>query len=187
MRQQENKGFNLFVFLLVSILALVFFVQMVDSENQRKSYTRSEFIRDMEAGKTLRIRIQLNPETPTGAVQVMLVSGDERVFYVTDVKEIEEVIRSHGYEPIIQDVERDSWIMTTLVPILVVLLVGVFLFMIVRAQNVAAGNNNAKMMNFGKSRAKMIMGDKNITFAQVAGLQEEKEELEEIVDFLKTP
>lgn len=187
MRQQENKGFNLFVFLLVSILALVFFVQMVDSENQRKSYTRSEFIRDMEAGKTLRIRIQLNAETPTGAVQVMLVNGDERVFYVTDVKEIEEVIRSYGYEPVIQDVERDSWIMTTLVPILVVLLVGVFLFMIVRAQNVAAGNTNTKMMNFGKSRAKMIMGDKNITFAQVAGLQEEKEELEEIVDFLKTP
>ena len=187
MRQQENKGFNLFVFLLVSILALVFFVQMVDSENQRKSYTRSEFIRDMEAGKTLRIRIQLNAETPTGAVQVMLVNGDERVFYVADVKEIEEVIRSYGYEPVIQDVERDSWIMTTLVPILVVLLVGVFLFMIVRAQNVAAGNTNTKMMNFGKSRAKMIMGDKNITFAQVAGLQEEKEELEEIVDFLKTP
>lgn len=187
MRQQENKGFNLFVFLLVSILALVFFVQMVDSENQRKSYTRSEFIRDMEAGKTLRIRIQLNAETPTGAVQVMLVNGDERVFYVTDVKEIEEVIRSYGYEPVIQDVERDSWIMTTLVPILVVLLVGVFLFMIVRAQNVAAGNTNTKMMSFGKSRAKMIMGDKNITFAQVAGLQEEKEELEEIVDFLKTP
>lgn len=187
MRQQENKGFNLFVFLLVSILALVFFVQMVDSENERKSYTRSEFIRDMEAGKTLRIRIQLNAETPTGAVQVMLVNGDERVFYVTDVKEIEEVIRSYGYEPVIQDVERDSWIMTTLVPILVVLLVGVFLFMIVRAQNVAAGNTNTKMMNFGKSRAKMIMGDKNITFAQVAGLQEEKEELEEIVDFLKTP
>lgn len=186
--KQENRGFNLFVFLLLSILALVFFVQMMDSDNQKKMYTRTEFVRDMESGSVLKnVKIQLNRETPTGAVRITLKSGEEKVLYVADVTEIEEVIRSYGYEPMIYDVQRESWIMTTLLPTLVILLVGVFLFLIIRAQSVAAGASNAKMMNFGRSRARMITGEKNITFAQVAGLKEEKEELEEIVDFLKEP
>lgn len=186
--KQENKGFNLFAFLLLSILALVFVVQMMDSNNQKKMYTRTEFVRDMESGRVLpNIKIQLNRETPTGAVYIMLISGEEKVLYVSDVTEIEEVIRSYGYDPMIYDVKRESWIMTTLIPTLVILLAGLFLFMMIRAQNAAAGAGNAKMMNFGRSRAKMITGDKNITFAQVAGLKEEKEELAEIVDFLKSP
>lgn len=186
--KQENKGFNLFVFLLLSILALVFFVQMMDSNNQKKMYTRTEFVKDMESGSVLKnIKIQLNRETPTGAVYITLINGEEKVLYVSDVKEIEEVIRSYGYDPMVYDVERESWFMTTLIPIVVILLAGVFLFMMIRAQNAAAGAGNAKMMNFGRSRAKMITGDKNITFAQVAGLKEEKEELEEIVDFLRSP
>lgn len=186
--KQENKGFNLFAFLLLSILALIFIVQMVDSNNQKKMYTRTEFVRDMESGNVLKnMKIQLNRETPTGAVYITLKNGEEKVLYVSDVKEIEEVIRSYGYDAVVYDVERESWFMTTLVPMVVILLAGVFLFMMIRAQNAAAGAGNAKMMNFGRSRAKMITGDKNITFAQVAGLKEEKEELEEIVDFLKEP
>lgn len=186
--KQENRGFNLFAFLLLSILALIFIVQMMDSNNQKKMYTRAEFVRDMESGNVLKnVKIQLNRETPTGAVKITLKSGEEKVLYVADVTEIEEVIRSYGYDPMVYDVERESWIMTTLIPMVVILLAGVFLFMMIRAQNAAAGAGNAKMMNFGRSRAKMITGDKNITFAQVAGLKEEKEELEEIVDFLKSP
>lgn len=186
--KQENRGFNLFAFLLLSILALIFIVQMVDSNNQKKMYTRTEFVRDMESGNVLKnVKIQLNRETPTGAVYITLTSGEEKVLYVSNVTEIEEVIRSYGYDPMVYDVERESWFMTTLIPMVVILLAGVFLFMMIRAQNAAAGAGNAKMMNFGRSRAKMITGDKNITFAQVAGLKEEKEELEEIVDFLKSP
>lgn len=187
MKQQENKGFNLFVFLLFAIVMLVFFVQMVDSEKQKKTYTKAEFINDMESGKTLSIQIQLNPETPTGAVYVTLRSGEEKELYVADVKDVEEVIRSYGFDPVVYDVKRESWIMTTLVPVLVILLVGVFLFIVIRVQSAATGNTNTKLMNFGRSRARLITGDKNITFAQVAGLKEEKEELEEIVDFLKSP
>ena len=118
-------------------------------------------------------------------MRVELKGGADMKLYVTDIGEAEALVRSYGFDPPVRDVPREGWVLTTLVPMLIVLAVGVFLFMMVNAQN--AGGNNGKMMNFGKSRARLSMGDKNITFEQVAGLREEKEELEEIVDFLREP
>jgi cell division protease FtsH len=155
-------------------------------KGQAEDYTRSTFEADMAAGNVTEIVIQPNQETPTGYLDVELVDGTKKRLYVTDVTEIENEIREQGYDPITEDVQRESWILTSLVPLLIVLAVGVFLFLSMNAQNAAAGGSG-KMMNFGKSRAKMSLGDKTATFDQVAGMQEEKQELAEIVDFLKSP
>ncbi|HBA49766.1 MAG TPA: cell division protein FtsH [Lachnospiraceae bacterium] len=148
-------------------------------------YTLEQFIGDMEAGRVEEVTINPNSEVPTGYVRVELTGGADMKLYVTDIGEAEALVRSYGFDPPVRDVPREGWVLTTLVPMLIVLAVGVFLFMMVNAQN--AGGNNGKMMNFGKSRARLSMGDKNVTFEQVAGLKEEKEELEEIVDFLREP
>ena len=181
--KQGGKSFNSF-FVFLIMLVLVVAVLSLFSE-QRNGYTRADFMSDLEGDKIEELIIQPNAETPTGYVEVEMTDGSDRRLYVTDVSEIEEVIRQAGYDPVVLDVQRQSWFLTTLVPMLIVLVVGLFLFMMLNTQN--TGGSNGKMMNFGKSRAKMVVGEKKVTFAQVAGLKEEKEELQEIVDFLKEP
>jgi len=151
----------------------------------RNDYTLERFVADLEEKKVREVTVHPNSEVPTGYLAVEMRNGEDRELYVTDIVEAEKLVRTYGFDPVVKDVPREGWVLTTLVPIIIVLGVGVFLFMIVNAQNAAGGSN--KMMNFGKSRARLSMGDKNITFDQVAGLKEEKEELEEIVDFLKEP
>ena len=181
--RQNSRGFNsyfLFIILLLMGVAVLTTLNGADDD-----YTLEQFISDMEAGRVEDVTINPNSEVPTGYVRVELKGGADMKLYVTDIGEAEALVRSYGFDPPVRDVPREGWVLTTLVPMLIVLAVGVFLFMMVNAQN--AGGNNGKMMNFGKSRARLSMGDKNITFEQVAGLKEEKEELEEIVDFLKEP
>ena len=181
--RQNSRGFNsyfLFIILVLMGVAVLTTLNAADDD-----YTLEQFIGDMEAGRVEEVTINPNSEVPTGYVRVELTGGADMKLYVTDIGEAEALVRSYGFDPPVRDVPREGWVLTTLVPMLIVLAVGVFLFMMVNAQN--AGGNNGKMMNFGKSRARLSMGDKNITFEQVAGLKEEKEELEEIVDFLKEP
>ena len=166
---------------------VVIFVSSIVNQKIEENYTKGQFINDMETGNVISVEIQLNSETPTGALGIELKSGEDKTLYVTDIKEMEELVRSYGFDPMVYDVHREGWVLNTLIPMLIVIVVGVFLFMMINAQNMNASAGNAKMMNFGKSRAKMSMGDKKITFEQVAGLKEEKEDLEEIVDFLKQP
>ena len=153
--------------------------------NREEEYTRAEFIADLDAGNVSEIVIQPNGEAPTGYLEIQMKNGLNHKLYATDITELETLVREYGFDPVVNDIERENWFLTYMLPMLVVLAVGVFLFMMMNAQQ--AGGGNGKMMNFGKSRAKMSMGDKSVTFAQVAGLKEEKEELEEIVDFLKEP
>ena len=129
--------------------------------------------------------MQPNGEAPTGYLEIQMKNGVSHKLYATDITELETLVREYGFDPVVNDIERENWFLTYMLPMLVVLAVGIFLFMMMNAQQ--AGGGNGKMMNFGKSRAKMTLGDKSVTFAQVAGLKEEKEELEEIVDFLKEP
>ena len=185
MKQEGRKFFSYFI-LILGILTVVLFVGIL-RQKVEEDYSKAEFIADMEAGNVTNVEIQLNSETPTGALYINLKNGDDKTLYVSDIVEMEEIVRSYGFDPMVHDVRRDSWFLTTLVPMLVVIVVGLFLFMMINAQNAGAGAGNAKMMNFGRSRAKMSMGDKTVTFEQVAGLKEEKEELEEIVDFLREP
>ncbi len=185
MKQEGKKIYSVVVFMLFALV--VIFVSGIVNQKIEENYTKGQFISDMEAGNVVSVEIQLNSETPTGALGIELKSGEGKTLYVTDIKEMEELVRSYGFDPMVYDVHREGWVLNTLIPMLIVIVVGVFLFMMINAQNMNASAGNAKMMNFGKSRAKMSMGDKKITFEQVAGLKEEKEDLEEIVDFLKQP
>ncbi len=181
--RQNGRGFNsyfLFIILLLMGVAILSTLGGADDD-----YTKEQFVADMEAGRVVEVIVNPNSEMPTGYLRVELSGGVDKKLYVTDVGEAETLARSYGFDPLVKDVPREGWVLTTLVPMLIVLAVGVFLFMMVNAQN--AGGNNSRMMNFGRSRARLSLGEKKITFIHVAGLEEEKEELEEIVDFLKEP
>ncbi len=184
--RREGKGFYSFSVFILFMLSIVLVFNIVNQKIE-EDYTKGEFLADLEAGNVTDVEIRLNSETPTGALAIELKSGENKTLYVTDVVEMEEIVRSYGFDPMVGDVPRQSWVLTTLVPMLIVIVVGVFLFMMINAQNAGANAGNSKMMNFGRSRAKMFTGDKGISFAQVAGLKEEKEDLQEIVDFLKEP
>lgn len=184
--RQYSRGIISYLIFVAVLVGVILLITSVSRKNMEEDYTRAELVADMEGGKVSSIEIHLNGETPTGALEIHLKNGSQKKLYVADVTEAEALVRSYGFDPRVFDVEREGWVLTTLVPMLIVLAVGIFLFMMINSQN-AAGGNNARMMNFGKSRAIMVMGDKTITFEQVAGLKEEKEELEEIVDFLREP
>ena len=183
--RQGGRGFISYFIFIIILLVVVAVVNQVNRRNEEEKYTRAQLVRDLENGNISEIVIIPNSETPTGSMEIKLADGTNKRLYVTDIIETEELVRSYEYDPMVRDVPREGWFLTTLVPMLIVLGVGVFLFMVVNAQN--AGGGNAKMMNFGKSRARMTLGDKAINFQEVAGLKEEKEDLEEIVDFLKEP
>ena len=181
--RQNSRGFGSYFIFIILLLMVVAAVTALNKA--RNDYTLERFVADLEEKKVREVTVHPNSEVPTGYLAVEMRNGEDRELYVTDIVEAEKLVRTYGFDPVVKDVPREGWVLTTLVPIIIVLGVGVFLFMIVNAQNAAGGSN--KMMNFGKSRARLSMGDKNITFDQVAGLKEEKEELEEIVDFLKEP
>ena len=182
MKQNGRTINSYFIFIILLVMVIVGLNLL---SNREEDYTRAEFIADLDAGNVSEIVIQPNGEAPTGYLEIQMKNGLNHKLYATDITELETLVREYGFDPVVNDIERENWFLTYMLPMLAVLAVGVFLFMKMNAQQ--AGGGNGKMMNFGKSRAKMSMGDKSVTFAQVAGLKEEKEELEEIVDFLKEP
>ena len=182
MKQNGRTINSYFIFIILLVMVIVGLNLLSGREEE---YTRAEFIADLDAGNVSEIVIQPNGEAPTGYLEIQMKNGLNHKLYATDITELETLVREYGFDPVVNDIERENWFLTYMLPMLAVLAVGVFLFMMMNAQQ--AGGGNGKMMNFGKSRAKMSMGDKSVTFAQVAGLKEEKEELEEIVDFLKEP
>jgi len=180
----RNKGIHSY-FLMIVLLMIVLFA-MNFRKFQDNDYTQTRLITDMKSKVIKEIYITPNSEAPTGYATIVF-DDSSRKLYATDIRQLEELVRAHGYEPIVGDIQREGWFSTYVLPLLLVLVVCFFFFMMMNAHHNANSGSAGKMMNFGKSRAKMSLGDNKINFQVVAGLQEEKEDLAEIVDFLKNP
>lgn len=188
MDNKKNVRFSgMGIYMIIVIIAAMFIMYVARMNTGTSNYTYNELVNDISKGKIESVSIRQNAEVPTGVVTVK-VSGEQSVksVYVSDVKDVEELLLDKNIEYTLKDVARQSVMLTTILPFGLSLLVIVFIMMMFTRQ--AGGGGNAKMMNFGKSRARMMLpDDKKVTFQNVAGLQEEKEDLVEVVDFLKAP
>ncbi len=177
--------------LIAGVVVLVLFLAMLQFartsfSNQETPYTLETFEQDLSKGRVDKVEIVPNSETPTGSANITLKDGTVKVLYATDITKVEKTVREDGISPVVRDVPRESWFMTSILPVLLVAVICFFFFYIMNAQAMGGGAN-AKMMDFGKSRAVRASSKDRVTFADVAGLKEEKEDLQEIVDFLKDP
>lgn len=180
---KSAKGINIY-FVIIAILLLVT-VWVSTIQDRSDQYTKGELISQLEEGQVIAVEIQPNAQVPTGTLTITLKDNTIRTLHVSDVVEIEDLLAQYNIDPMVEDVPQENRFLTYMLPILLVVIFCVFLFVMFNAQN-ANNSGGGKMMNFGKSRARLSTGG-DITLKDVAGLEEEKEDLEEIVDFLKDP
>ena len=187
MNKQPSR-IGLYLVLIIALVAGYFYLnnQVVSQSN----YTQKQLEQALEDNKVVDATIQQNREVPTGSVIVDTTDSGQKKVYVTDVNQAIELLNKYDIDITTQDVPGDNVFLTTLLPVLLTGALVIFLIMMMNRQMAGGGGGgNAKMMNFGKSRARMSSPDDNkkVTFDKVAGLQEEKEDLAEVVDFLKSP
>lgn len=182
-KNRSMSGVTFLLFLAIVLLALWFMSRM---QVQSQEITYTQFLQEVREKNVSDVMVSQNKTVPTGDVTIILKdSGTKKVVHVSDVNEVQAVLQKYDLDYKMTDVPEDTWVSTIVVPLLISLAAVMLLFMLMNRQG---GGANAKAMNFGKSRARMSApGDKKVTFNDVAGLKEEKEELEEIVDFLKSP
>ena len=182
-RQPSRTG--LYLVLIVMLVAGYFYLN--NQVATQSDYTMEALEQSAKDGKISSAKIYQNKEVPTGSVLAEIQGEGQKRVYVTDVKDAQEMLEEYDIEAQVQNVPQDNAFLTSLLPTLLMGALIIFLFMMMNRQ-MSGGGSNAKMMNFGKSRARMMLpDDKKVTFQNVAGLQEEKEDLVEVVDFLKSP
>lgn len=185
----KRSNFTRIYFIGMAIIIIVM-LYYAGSGLKSNNYKYNDLLNDLQDGKVTQLNIGQNKEVPTGKVTVKLQDGSTKYVYITDVNQVISDIKAindktnQNIQPSIADVSRDSVFLTNILPML---LMGVVIVIVIMMMNANAAGGNSKMANFGKSRAKMVVEVKNMDFSKVAGLKEEKEELEEIVDFLKNP
>lgn len=185
----KRSNFTRIYFIGMAIIIIVM-LYYAGSGLKSNNYKYNDLLNDLQNGKVTQLNISQNKEVPTGKVTVKLKDGSTKYVYITDVNQVISDIKdindktNQNIQPGIADVRRDSVFLTNILPML---LMGVVIVVVIMMMNANAAGGNSKMANFGKSRAKMVVEVKNMDFSKVAGLKEEKEELEEIVDFLKNP
>ena len=186
MNNKKYKGAGGATFL--TFIVIVFLALWLTNRMQvrEQDMTYQSFVQEVKNQNVQDVNIKQNKTVPTGVVTVTLKDSDTtKQVNVSDVNAVQELLEKYKIDYQMPNVQEDSWLTTLLMPLLFTLLGITLIFMFMNRQG---GGANAKAMNFGKSRARMTTDtDKKVTFADVAGLKEEKEELEEIVDFLKAP
>ena len=187
MNTRNKSGFRGFGFYAMLILIVVLIWYALSGNTTTSSYTKNDFVKALQKNDVTYVRVVQNREVPTGSLRIKLKDGSQQYLYASDVNEMQTLMDDKDFDNYtLEDVPAESWIMT-LLPYLLIFGAFFILFVIMN-NNAAANSGGGKMMNFGKSRAKLSTEEDNkMSFANVAGLREEKEELEELVDFLRDP
>ena len=177
-------SFGFYLILLICIGAL--YVVVANLSNDEDEYGYTDFVSDLESSNITRMIIVQNKEIPTGEVRLILKDGTSESFYVLDTEEVRDMALLQGLDPVIRDVKGDNTFLTTVLPNLIFLVV---MFIMLTMYMNPGARGNAGLVSFGKNHAQLIMpkDGKSVTFKDVAGIIEEKEELTEIVDFLANP
>lgn len=183
MKQQGFRGYGFFLIMIM----LVIMAAILPQGRNGNQLSNQRFLDQLTVGNVEQAVIYQNKETPTGEIDLLLKEGGQSKVYTSDVNETQRLLEQYGVEYTMHNVPQENYLMNMIVPILLsaVVIIAIIVFMNMRSG--AGGGTNAKMMNFGKSRAKLSKDSNQFNFKKVAGLQEEKEELEEVVDFLRSP
>ena len=187
MNTNSKRGFRGFGFYAILVLVVILIWYGLTGNTSTSSYTRAEFEKALQKGNVTYVKVEQNREVPTGSLKIKLKDGTQQYLYSSDINEMQTLMDQNKFDNyVVEDVPAESWIMT-LLPYLLIFGAFFILFMIMN-NNAAANSGGSKMMNFGKSRAKLSTEEnKKMSFANVAGVREEKEDLEELVDFLRDP
>jgi len=182
-QNQQFRGIGL----VLLVMMLIVFASTLTQQGGLFSteMTYQEFMMAIENDAIESAEVKQNPQTPTGMLEISMKNGENRKISVSDVVEAQELLREHGIDYMVDDVRQADYLTTIILPIGLSAVVIMLVMMYMNAR-LGGGGGNAKMMEFGKSRARMSTTN-SVNFSKVAGLEEEKEELEEIVDFLKNP
>jgi len=185
--RRQLKGYGFYFIILGIILAAMLLSDSLNNTGSQ-NYDYNNFLEDLESNTIEKVDVYQNQEVPSGEVRISFNDGRKEHFYVSDVNPIMNRVITDDVSHTLHDISKPNWFFTSVLPYLLGFIVIIILFSFLSNQAAGGGGGNNKVMNFGKSRAKMSTDEnKKTTFKNVAGLEEEKEELKEIVDFLRTP
>lgn len=182
---KNSKGQGFFILLIICVL--IGLGLTLTNQNSTSNYTYQEYLEDLGNGDITRVIIRQNEEAPTGKVSVVDKKDAVKTFNVVNTETAWKAAMEAGLSPEVMDISKPNWFMTEILPVILIFVVMFFMFNMMMGRGASGGDS--KMMNFGKSRARMTMGPEStgVSLKDVAGVTEEKEELKEIVDFLKNP